>query len=295
MKRLAKLIPLGMVFVVLLSSCATMARKEALPYYDFQGMADSGVIVVTVDAQKEHELIDGVFSGMQEFGDRAERISLSLSPKENGYPLEADALEAYGVIEGDYPKWLVNTAMMYAKEFTRHYAADEITYFQQKDGTLSIYSPNNDKVLFTTTEYPEAYTRYKAERQLIDLVTASDMASSSIAVYASEPETFFDLGLDLPDTVITQAKVMLLLINQKADGGYSLDAYITMDTPKLATTLSQMVRTGYLARLKRERIPFKIAELMQMFLIEDDLVTIRHMDLDDEQMNNLKQSLSGML
>ncbi len=89
---------------------------------------------------------------------------------------------------------------------------------------------------------------------------------------------------------------MLLLINQKEDGGYSLDAYITMDTPpKLATTLSQMVRTGYLARLKREKVPFKIADLMKMFLIEDDLVTIKHMDLGEEQMDNLKQSLSGLL
>ncbi|MDD4301445.1 MAG: hypothetical protein PHS03_03105, partial [Sphaerochaeta sp.] len=274
--------------------CATTARKE-VPYFDFQGMADSGVIVVTVDAQKESELIKGVFADMQEFADRAERISLSLSPRLDTYPLEVEELDAYGVVEGDYPKWLANTSMMYSRELKRQYAQDDLTYFQQKEGELSIYAPNNDKILFTNTEYPEVYELYDAERKLIDLPTANDMASSNIAVYSLEPETFFDLGLELPDTVITQAKVMLLLINQKEDGGYSLDAYITMDTPKLATTLSQMVRTGYLARLKREKIPFKIADLMKMFLIEDDLVTIKHMDLGEEQMNNLKQSLSGLL
>ena len=103
------------------------------------------------------------------------------------------------------------------------------------------------------------------------------------------------MGLDLPDTVITQAKVMLLLINQDEKGQYSLDAFITMDTPKLANTLSQMVRTGYLARLKREKVPYKIADLMKMFLIEDDLVTIKHMDLGEEQMASLRESLTGLL
>nr|WP_321263786.1 hypothetical protein [uncultured Sphaerochaeta sp.] len=294
MKHFARLVPIGFLLVLFLSSCATTARKE-VPYFDFQGMADSGVIVVTVDAQKESELIKGVFADMQEFADRAERISLSLSPRLDTYPLEVEELDAYGVVEGDYPKWLANTSMMYSRELKRQYAQDDLTYFQQKEGELSIYAPNNDKILFTNTEYPEVYELYDAERKLIDLPTANDMASSNIAVYSLEPETFFDLGLELPDTVITQAKVMLLLINQKEDGGYSLDAYITMDTPKLATTLSQMVRTGYLARLKREKIPFKIADLMKMFLIEDDLVTIKHMDLGEEQMNNLKQSLSGLL
>lgn len=59
MKKFARLVPIGFLLVLFLSSCATTARKE-VPYFDFQGMADSGVIVVTVDAQKESELIKGV-------------------------------------------------------------------------------------------------------------------------------------------------------------------------------------------------------------------------------------------
>ncbi len=294
MKRFARLIPIGLLVLFILSSCATVARKE-VPYYDFQGMADSGVIVITVDAEKEKELIEGVFSDMQEFAQRAERISLSLTPRSGAYPLQSDAMDAYGVVEGDYPKWLANTAMMYSRELRRQYATDDVTYFQQKEGELSLYAPNNDRILFTNSEYPKAYGLYEAERRMIDLPTAEDMADANIAVYTLEPETFFDLGLDLPETVITQAKVILLLMHQEEAGNYTLDAYITMDTPKLAKTLSQMVRSGYLARLKREGVPFKIADLMQMFLIEDDLVTIKHMDLGEEQMNNLKQSLSGLL
>jgi hypothetical protein len=68
-----------------------------------------------------------------------------------------------------------------------------------------------------------------------------------------------------------------------------------MDTTRLASTLSQMVRTAYLARLKREKIPYTIADLMKMFLIEDDRVTIKQMELGEEQMQALRQSLGGML
>ncbi len=78
---------------------------------------------------------------MQEFAARAERISLSLTPRLDTYPLEVEELDAYGVVEGDYPKWLANTSMMYSRELKRQYAQDDLTYFQQKEGELSIYAP----------------------------------------------------------------------------------------------------------------------------------------------------------
>jgi len=87
---------------------------------------------------------------------------------------------------------------------------------------------------------------------------------------------------------------VLLLIHQE-EGIYTIDAYIQMETAKLATTLSQMVRSGYLARLKKDKIPFKLAELKLMFLLDEDLVTIMQMPLSDEQMLMLKQSLTGVL
>lgn len=85
-----------------------------------------------------------------------------------------------------------------------------------------------------------------------------------------------------------------MFIHQE-DGVYTADAYITMDSVKLASTLSQMVRSGYLARLKKDKIPFKIAELKLMFLLDEDLVTIVQMPLSAEQMQMVKQSLTGVL
>ncbi len=287
------LIPVFAV-VVFLSGCATTMRKE-VPYYDFQGMAKDGVIVVTVDAVKEQELVNLVFSDLEEFARRAERISLSIEPRSMGYPLEMEDVSAFGVVEGDYPKFLLNTGMMYARELKRISNDDGLTWFTQKDGELSLYTPKNGKVLFTNASYPDAYAAFDQKDVLIDQDTARLMVDASFAVYVHEPTTFFDLGLGIPDTVVQQAKTMVLLINSTNEGSYAMDAFITMDTTKLATTLSQMVRTGYLARLKREKISFKIADLMQMFMIKDDLVTIKHMDLGEEQMQVLRQSLTGML
>ena len=283
-----------LVIIIVLSSCTT-TREKGRPYYDFQAMGEEGIIVVTVDAQKEQELVAIAFSDLEEFARRSRRISLSLKPTSDDYPLEADHLSAFGVVEGDYPKFLINTGMMYAKELERKSNTEGLTWFVQKEGDLSLYTPKNDRFLFTNTSYEESYAAFNAKNRLIDDQTAMQMANASIAVYTLHPETFFDLGLGLPDTVIKQAKVMLLLINKNDAGAYTLDAYITMDTAKLASTLSQMVRSVYLARLKREKIPYKIADLMQMFLIEDDRVTIKHMELGEEQMQALRQSLTGML
>jgi hypothetical protein len=258
-------------------------------------MAEKGTIVVTVDAVKEQKTVNMAFPSLQEFAKRSTRISLALTSASKAYPLGLDQIAMYGVVDGDYPRFLVNTGMMYAREFTQEHSDNGLTWFSRKDGDFSLYAPKNNTLIFTNASYEKAFEQVAAKKVLIDDQKAAKMANAAIAVYAYEPQTFFDLGLDLSQTVISQAKEMLLLFDQKSEGGYTMDAYISMDTPKLANTLSQMVRSGYLARLKKDRIPFKIADLMQMFFIEDDLVTIKHMDVGEEQVQLIKQSLTGLL
>lgn len=289
----SKAIVLSLCIVLFFSSCASISRKER-PYYHFQGMAQSGSIVATVDADAEPELVASAFGSLSEFANRAKRVSLSLTPRSDLYPLEQDVLDAYGVVEGDYPRFLLNTGMMYARELSQKSNADGLSWFSQKDGPLSLYTPKNGELVFTNGPYESAYASYKAKQRLITDEMALQMANASIALYAYEPETFFDLGLNLPQSVFQQANEVLLLIHQDEDT-YTTDAYIQMESPKLASTLSQMVRSGYLARLKKDNIPFKIAELKLMFLLEDDLVTILQMPLSEEQMHLLKQSLTGVL
>lgn len=288
-----KVVVLSVCIVLFLSSCASLAKRE-LPYFHFQGMAESGSIVATIDAAAEPALVASAFGDLTEFANRAQRVSLSLKPTNDLYPLEQDALAAYGVVEGDYPRFLLNTGMMYAKELSQKGNSDGLSWFSQKSGPLSLYTPKNDELLFTNGSYEGAYASYKARQRFITDEMALQMANASIALYAYEPDTFFDLGLNLPQSVFQQAREVLLLINQE-EGLYTVDAFIQMESVKLATTLSQMVRSGYLARLKKDKIPFKIAELKLMFLLDDDLVSLVEMPLSEEQMLMLKQSLTGVL
>ena len=289
----SKAVVLSICIVLFLSSCASLAKRER-PYYHFQGMAQSGSIVATVDALAEPELVASAFGDLTEFADRSKRVSLSLTPTNDTYPLEQDTLSAYGVVEGDYPRFLFNTGMMYARELSPKGNSDGLSWFIQKDGSLSLYTPKNDELLFTNGSYERVYASYKSRQRLITDEMALQMTNASIALYAFEPQTFFDLGLNLPQSVFQQSREVLLLIHQ-GQGIYTIDAFIQMETPKLATTLSQMVRSGYLARLKKDKIPIKIAELKLMFLLDDDLVSIVEMPLSEEQMLLLKQSLTGVL
>ena len=293
MKKSKVVVLWSLSIVLLLSSCATLAKRES-PYFHFQGMAQKGTIVATVDAIAEPALVASAFGDLTEFANRARRVSLSLTPTSNAYPLEQEGLAAYGVVEGDYPRFLLNTGMMYARELSQKGNSDGLSWFSQKKGPLSLYTPKNDELVFTNGSYEQAYASYKARERLIPDEVAFRMANASIALYAVEPETFFDLGLNLPQSVFQQARQVLLLIHQD-NGNYSVDAFITMETPKLANTLSQMVRSGYLARLKKDKISYKLAELKLMFLLDEDLVTIQQMPLGEEQMQLLKQSLTGVL
>ena len=282
-----------LIVVLFLSSCTSLARRER-PYFHFQGMVQSGTIVATVDAVAESALVASAFGELSEFANRAKRVSLAIRPASGAFPLEEDDLDAYGVVEGDYSRFLLNTGMMYSRDLSQKGNKDGLSWFSQKKGPLSLYTPKNDELLFTNGSYEEAYASYKARQRLITDEMALQMANASIAIYAFEPETFFDLGLNLPQSVFQQAREVLMLIHQ-VDGYYTADAYITMDSAKLASTLSQMVRSGYLARLKKDKIPFKIAELKLMFLLEEDLVTIVQMPLSEEQMQQIHQGLTGLL
>lgn len=294
MARAAKAASVLVLTALLFISCATTVEKGR-PYYDFQAMGRENVIVVTVDAEKEGQLVGLAFDGLDEFSRRAKRVSLSLAPTSDAYPLEPASLAYHGVVEGDYPRYLLNTGLTFSKEMQRMANENGLIWFQQKEGPLSLYTPKKDRLLFSNSSYEAGYAEFASRSRLIDDQTAALMAQSSIAVYVVHPETFFELGLGLTAEMVRKAKLLLLLINQDEEGKYLLDAYVTMDTEKLANTLSQVVRTAHIARLRKEKIPFRIADLQQLFLVENDRVTIKHMELGEEQISLLRQSLTGML
>lgn len=292
MKRTLRLVTFSVATLLLLASCATVGRPsvEGRP---IQRMAERGVVVIAIDAQKERELLMTALGGIEELGRRSDRISLALRSDSDEYPLSLDTLDGWAVIEGDFPKLLTNTALKFAPQLAQQKSGGA-SWFSHTESDLSLRTISKDTILATTGGWEETLDRYYTPILLLGEQEATMMEEAAIALWAREPKTFFDLGLELPQSVFTQSETVLVLIDRDEAGSYWTDAYITMQTPKGAQTLSQMVRSGYLAKLKREGRTFQIAELREMFLLEDDRVVIKHMDLSEDQMQQLYQSLATL-
>ncbi|MCK9548893.1 MAG: hypothetical protein M0Q37_10325 [Sphaerochaeta sp.] len=284
----------AIMMALVFTSCATALVKR-VPPRPIQLMAEEGTIVIAVDAVRERELVALAFDGMEELGGRSRRVSLALQGKGDGYPMAFDDVSMWAVIEGDYPSFLVNTALMYVPALRRHEVEGGPTWFSHKTTPLSLRAVGKDTILLTDGDYETAYRRYKGGGVLLDSETARVMEHASIGIYALRPKTFFDLGLDLPQSVFEQAETVLLLLDDDGEEGYLADAIITMQSEKGASTLSQMVRSGYIARLRKEGKAVNIAALRQMFLLEGDQVTIHRMEVPGEQLSELKNHLVGII
>lgn len=295
MKRAGRaVVVISVACAMLLTSCATAFVKRA-PLRPVQLMGEEGTLVITVDAVSEAELVRLAFGGIEELGARSQRISLALSSERSTYPADLDDFSKWAVIEGDYPPVLVNTALMYVPGFSRHETEEGATWFSQKRGPLSLRAVGKGAILVTDGEWEETYRRYKDGPPSIDDETARKMEGAQIAIYAKRPKTFFDLGLDLPQSVFEQSEVVLMLLNGNGEGGYSADALIEMRSEKDASTLSQMVRSGYIATLRKEGKAVNIPLLRQMFLLEGTQLVIKGMDVPNEGLVELKRHLAGMI
>ena len=68
-----------------------------------------------------------------------------------------------------------------------------------------------------------------------------------------------------------------------------------MGDEKKAKTLSQMVRSGYIANLKKANQKYVIAELMKMFLLEGQLVTIKGIEIPEDELFKILAGLDGLI
>ncbi|MFA5447922.1 MAG: hypothetical protein WC233_06560 [Sphaerochaeta sp.] len=294
MKRYRQLVTVGIVAILLFASCATGGSRR-VEHRPIQLMGGPNAMVISVDAEREAQLLEAVLGDMGSLADRISRVSIAMTPHSDAYPISLEDAQLWAVIEGDFPRFLVNSALIYVPGFKRQEASDGRTYFTQKDGNLSVRAVGNNSLIVTTGDYEEAYRSYRSRDPLIDEEIATLMESSSIALWAEEPKTFFELGLELPQEIFLQADSVLFLLDHDEADQYWVDAYITMKGAKEANTLSQMVRSGYVARLRREKQTVNIAALREMFLLDDLQVIIRQMELQDQELAQLKESLVGIL
>lgn len=279
---------LSLLIVLLLSGCATTKVKKPVTFSLDDLPTDQTILVTTSDQALIQTLIP-------DFGEKSERLSLVIEPSSSAYPIDLETSRIYGVLETTYPKVAVNTALLWSSKTTKQ-GSEDLPFFRMKKSPLELYSPKNGKVLFSLGEYPLAHALLSARNTETLFGDIADlMKESAIALYAENPQTFFDLDLGLSGEVIRQSESILLLFDEKEENTYALHALITMEDEKKAKTLSQLVRSGYLANLKKANKSYVLSELMKMFLLDGQVVTIKGIEIEKDDLFKILSSLDSFL
>lgn len=287
MKR-TKIVILTLFVVVLLGGCATTTVRKRPAFTIEELPTHQTILVTTGDSGIIQTLLPDV-------ADRSERISVVIEPKDETYPLNLEGSRIYGVLETTYSRVAMNTALMWSSK-TKKDAHEDPSYFQMKESDLELYSPRNGKLLFTLDDYPAVYRQFmERNEEILPPEIAERMKQSAIAFYAENPKTFFDLNLGISEEAVRQSESILLLFEQGEENTYALNAFITMGDEKKAKTLSQMVRSGYIANLKKANRKYVIAELMKMFLLDGQLVTIKGITIQEDDLFKILSGLDGLL
>lgn len=294
--------------VLTLVGCVHRSPYVSIEETYFQAMGDPAEFVLTVDMEKAQPLysdsldtVQGVAADMIE---KADRVSVALHRDEPAteeealelpYPADLSSFDMYGGIEGDYSKFIINTALMYAKDFTTVHDGD-VKYFKSKDGGFSLGMPKNGLILFSSDDWMSVYRKTWADRQLkIPADMAARMEGSMMGIYVASPRTMISLGFDIPLTVILQMDEALFLVSYDEQDRPVLDASIKMKSDRLANSLSMLIRSQYVAQLRRDGVQFNMAALKDLFVTNEDFFIINSMPLTETQLESVTASFNSLL
>ncbi|MDY4611035.1 MAG: hypothetical protein SPD11_10525 [Sphaerochaetaceae bacterium] len=308
-KRLLRISVFCITFYVMLcTGCVHRSPFVSLEETYFQAMGDPAEFVLTVDMEKAQPLYADAAGAMQgvaaDMVGKAERISVALHRQEPEteedaldlpYPAELSSFDLYGGIEGDYSKFIINTALMYAKNFTTLYEGD-VKYFKSNDGGFSLGMPKNGLILFSSDDWKTVYQKTWADRQLrIPVDMAARMEGSVLGIYVSSPRTMISLGFDIPITVVLQMDEALFLVSYDEQDRPVLDASLKMKSSKLANSLSMLIRSQYVAQLRRDGVQFNMSELKDLFVTNEEFFVINSMPLTTTQLESVTASFDTLL
>lgn len=278
---------------VLLSLVSCVHRPFADEYY-FQAMGEPQDIVVTMDMSRierlpgGQSLLDSDEPSFAQLLSRIDRLSVSLynprpSVSEDGVLSMQDiaSYEFHGGLEGNIPAFLTNSMLLWSDDWEK-IEEDRIRYYRNEWLGLDIYAPQRGLLLFASDNYMKAYQEtFKHRVTRIHKGLADRMAKALFGFYIASPQAMIDVGLALPKTVLAQISSMVLVIEEDETGELSLGGIITMHTPKLANSLSILLKSSYISEKRRNREP--LGDLTNLFLLEDSAVHINGMSLSEEQ------------
>jgi hypothetical protein len=277
--------------LAMLMSLVSCVHRPADDQYWFQGMGSDREIVVTVDTKHPEKLPgplvfdDPTFAQLLQ---RVDRLSVALYDTADGEDpdgvLDAGDLsryEFYGAAEGNIPAFLTNSMLLWNEEW-RKIEEGTIRYYRNEWLGLDVFAPRRGLLLFASDDYLKAYrTIYKERSTRIPIGLADRMSNAVFGFYIAGPQAMIDVGLALPKTVLAQTASIVLVLEESGDGVPALGGIITMKSPKLANSLSILLKSSYISDKRRNREP--LGDLTNLFILENDAVYINDMPLSDTQ------------
>ena len=259
-------------------------------------MGEEGDVVVTFSPSKSARLFDlsqnqtGIFNSLLQ---RVDRVSLALYEKEGSF--SSDSLSQYsfyGGMEGNIPSFLTNSALLYSKDWEK--IEEETTHFYRNEYLgLDVYSPTSGLLLFASDEYMKGYTTTYKERTLkIQPGLADRMANGLFGFYITSPKSMIDIGLEIPEAVLAKTLSIVLVFEENENSEIVLNADITMESDKLAKSLSILLKSSYISNKRRKGEP--LGELAGLFTIDENRVSIQNMLMDDQQLNDITDLFSSL-
>lgn len=278
---------LSLFILLFLMSCTTTKflspENQVVP---LQSLVSEGDTVLLIDATKESDLVVSLLG--EDIGKRAKEITISITPKDDTYPLENFDYNA--VIEGDFPYFLTNLTLTHFSDYSKVLEDSKAFY---KNDTSEIGVIHKNMIGASNTSYLELVDKVNSNIENVGKSTAVDMYGANFALYSLKPTTLFDFGIGLTKSMIPHFDSILLLINENDENIMLLDATFEVDTEKNASTLERMIKAGYTANLKKAGETLNFSVLKLMFTREENEVNIIEMPLTDEQVDLLKAKLNS--
>lgn len=295
MKRIGLRSLLLLLFISLFffTSCGHTSFLKDERYVEAFG--DDGDIVVSISPKKASNIVDLsslLSSELSTLLERIERISFALYENEDSEEGDFSTYSFYGGVEGKIPSFITNTALMYSKEWEGQENGITRYYRNEKLG-LDIYSPRSGILLFSNDDYMKSYSStYKNRTKKMDASLAERLATSSFGVYIASPEAMIEIGLEIPTSVLSKTQSLLVIFEQNEGNENVLGAAFTMESEKLASSLSILLKSGYISDKRRNKEPFD--DVLEIFSQDENRVNIYNLTLTSEQISLISTQFSSI-
>ena len=286
MRKIKTICAVSLVSLLFLTSC--VHHTPFVQEHYFEAMGDEGEVVMTFSVEDASRIIDmsdaetGIFSALLK---RVDRVSFALYNQSKSEDTSLSDYSFYGGAEGNIPSFLTNTSLLYSKEWDK-IEEEENHYYRNDYLGLDVYSPKSGLLLFASDEYMKAYNdTYKERTKKIESGLANRMADGLFGVYINSPQTMIDIGIEIPQAVLSKTLSIMLVFEEDDEQNIVLNGEITMESDKLAKSLSILLKSSYISTKRRNREP--LGDLTGLFTLDENKVSIANMLMNDQQIESI--------